>query len=51
MYGNRGSEFHSCLAMLALPEIDGMLLFGGSEALVFRSGAILAPLGQRRASD
>jgi hypothetical protein len=38
---NRGSAFHSCLAMSAMRGIDGILLFSGREAMVFRDGEIL----------
>jgi hypothetical protein len=32
---NRGSAFHSCLAMSALREVDGVLLFARGESLIF----------------
>jgi hypothetical protein len=39
---NRGTAFHSCLAMSALDGVDGVLLFSGREAFVFCGGAITA---------
>jgi hypothetical protein len=38
---NRGSAFHSCLAMSALPGIDGLLLFSGEEVTMFQGGEVL----------
>jgi hypothetical protein len=41
---NRGSAFHSCLAMSALPGIDGLFLFSGNKAFIFQQGAVSATL-------
>lgn len=37
---NRGSAFHSCRAMSALPRIEGVLLFSRTERLLFSSGEL-----------
>jgi hypothetical protein len=37
---NRGSAFHSCLAMSTLREVDGVVLFARGERLVFVRGKI-----------
>ena len=42
---NRGSAFHSCLAISALPEIDGLFLFSGREIMIFRNGGLLKDVG------
>lgn len=39
---NRGSAFHSCRAMSALPEVDGLLLFARSELMIFATGGLQA---------
>ncbi|SDO47462.1 hypothetical protein SAMN05444050_4224 [Afipia sp. GAS231] len=37
---NRGSAFHSCRAMSALPEVDGLILFARSERMIFMNGEL-----------
>jgi hypothetical protein len=37
---NRGSAFHSCRAMSALPEVDGLILFARSERMIFVGGEL-----------
>ena len=37
---NRGSAFHSCRAMSALSEIDGLILFARSERMIFVNGRL-----------
>jgi hypothetical protein len=37
---NRGSAFHSCRAMSALTEIDGLVLFTRSERMIFVNGRL-----------
>jgi hypothetical protein len=41
---NRGSAFHSCMAMSALPEIDGVILFARRERLIFVQGDLVSSL-------
>jgi hypothetical protein len=42
---NRGSAFHSCLAMSALADIDGVLLFSANAIMIFRNGGLLQDVG------
>jgi hypothetical protein len=37
---NRGSAFHSCRAMSALSEVDGLILFARSERMIFVNGRL-----------
>ena len=37
---NRGTAFHSCLAMSAVPSVDGLILCSRKEAIVFCEGII-----------
>jgi hypothetical protein len=37
---NRGSAFHSCRAMSALPEVDGLILFARAERMIFVNGEL-----------
>jgi hypothetical protein len=37
---NRGSAFHSCLAMSALHEVDGVILFARGERFIFVRGEV-----------
>src|SRR5229473_1880370 len=42
---NRGSAFHSCLAMSALHEIDGVILFARGERFIFVRGKVASGQG------
>jgi hypothetical protein len=39
-YFNRGSAFHSCLAMSLVPSVDHMYLVSGNNLLKFRAGEV-----------